>query len=250
MKVSEEEMEARRQHHRKIAEVYGPLDFEEPAMPILLHDKREQLVSLLSSCETLTNIEMDYCRFFKDIEMECSDPARAPYIEGCYIYGTYTINRDSCGSYSGEIECLKSVTAVIPELPGFLKIRSRNRSYFFRNCARSFEPLEKQQLSVHVFEQESNLIPLMQKEMSRSDSHIYCYGVWHDPEIYNGDYTEILSGYYWDKSVSSAALMKKMSFEGAYLVFMDAGSYYLQKLPDYSPAGARILEVDFRNKRG
>ncbi|MBQ3682169.1 MAG: hypothetical protein II922_03705 [Succinimonas sp.] len=163
MKVSEEEMEARRQHHRKIAEVYGPLDFEEPAMPILPHDKREQLVSLLSSCETLTNIEM-----------ECSDPARAPYIDGCYIYGTYTINRDSCGSYSGEIECLKSVTAVIPELPGFLKIRSRNRSYFFRNCARSFEPLEKQQLSVHVFEQESNLIPLMQKEMSRSDSHIYC----------------------------------------------------------------------------
>ncbi|MBQ3682168.1 MAG: hypothetical protein II922_03700 [Succinimonas sp.] len=54
----------------------------------------------------------------------------------------------------------------------------------------------------------------------------------------NGDYTEILSGYYWDKSVSSAALMKKMSFEGAYLVFMDAGSYYLQKLPRLQPCGS------------
>jgi hypothetical protein len=248
-KESEEDMEARRQHHRQIAEVYGPLDFEEPAMPALTHEKREQLVWTVSRSESLTNIEMAYCRFLKSIEMECSDPARAPYIEGCYIYGTYTINRDSCGSYIGEIEFPRSVTAIIPELPGFLKIRSRNWNYFFRNCARSFEPLEKQQLSIHVFEQESNLIPLMLKEMSRSDSHIYCYGVWHDPEIWNGDYTEVMSGYYWDRAVSPAALVKKMSFRGDYLVFMDAGSYYLQKISEYSPQGARIIEADFKKRR-
>ena len=245
--MSKEETEEERAHRRELAEVYGLVDFEDKAMPVLSSARRELLVELISHPETLSNRELAYCRFFKSMEMESTDPAKAPYINGCYIYGTHTINNSSCGTYTGEIEFYKAVSAVIPVFPGFLKIRSRYWSFFFRNCAKNFLPLEEQQLGVHVFEQESNLISVMLKEMSRCNSHVYCYGVWEDPEIYNGEYKEALTGFYHDPS--GTVLSRRMEFWGNYLIFMDTGNYYLQRLSVNNPQGARILEADFKNKR-
>ena len=39
-----------------------------------------------------------------------------------------------------------------------------------------------------------------------------------------------------------------MSFKGAFIVFMDAGSYYFQKLPEHQAVKAPVLEADFSGK--
>lgn len=243
---------------------YQNLDFDD--MPSLSGQRREQLLDLLSRPDILSSRELCYRGFLQYRDIDFSDAGEMTQTKGGrYFFPTSSINNDSCGDYSGEIEVFKAVSAVMMKPHVALKIRSgaegmnsrhrsgidksasNRRNCFFRNSAWSFEPSEKQ-LIVHVFEQESNLIPVMLKEMSRWDSHVYCYGICQDPEIFDGEYREILSGY--SRNLADARLLKarKMSFEGVYIVFMDAGSYYFQKLPEHQAVKAPVLEVDFSGK--
>ena len=180
--------------------------------------------------------------------MESCYPEKARFINGQYLFSTYGINNSNLGLYTGQIEYPKSVTGIIRIFPSFLKIDSDGLFRFFRTYTRAYEPLEKQQLSVHVFEQDSNLHSLLLQELSCASSHISCYGVWKDPVIYNDDFTDILTGYYRDPEKSGAAMTRRMGFRGSFMVFMEPGVFYFMKIVGHNPDSARILEVDF--KRG
>ena len=108
--------------------------------------------------------------------MESCIPERPPLVNGQCLFSTYGICNTSIGLYTGKIDYPKAVTGVIHVFPGFLKIRSEGRFRFFRTYVRSFEPLERQHLSVHVFEDHYGLISLLLNEMSLTGSHVSCYG--------------------------------------------------------------------------
>ena len=262
-KKSDEIAACRRNNLRSIT-TFRNLDFDD--LPPLTGQRREQLLDLLSRPDILTDRELCYYRFLRYLDLDFSGSGMTRTKGGRYFFPTSSINNDARGDYGGEIEFSKSVTAVIHRRSASLKIRSccpgdtssgnkggndRNsghkRNFFFRNTFWSFEPPEKQHLAIHVFEQESNLISVMLQEMSRWDSHVYCYGIWQDPEIFDGDGKEILKGF--DRDLSSRRpACRKMSFTGSYIVFMDAGSYYFQKLSAHHAVKAPVLEADFSGK--
>ncbi len=221
-------------------------DYEDLA-PLLKH-RRDELAEYLKEPEKVTTSELLYRRFLLSQYMESCDPERAPYVNGQYLFSTYGINNTSIGLYTGEIEYEKSVTGVIHVFPGFLKIRSEGRFRFFRSYVRAYTPLEEQQLSVHVFEQETNLLSLFLKELSKSGSHLSCYGVWKNPVIYTGEFRDVLMGSFWDPENPGRAITRQMAFWGDYLVFMEPGVFYFLKISGYNPDSARILEPDFRKK--
>ena len=219
-------------------------DYEDLS-PLLKH-RRDELVNYLSKPEEVTVSGLLYRKFLRSQYMESCIPERAPLVNGQYLFSTYGINNTSIGLYTGEIDYQKAVTGVIHVFPGFLKIRSEGRFRFFRTYVRSFEPLEQQQLSVHVFEEDNGLIPLLLKEMSQNGSHLSCYGVWRNPAIYNGEYTEVMTGRFWDDINPNRAGSREMFFWGDFLVFMEPGAFYFQRLRYHSPESAKILEPDFR----
>ena len=221
-------------------------DYEDLS-PLLKH-RRDELVNYLSEPEKVTVSELLYRGFLRSQYMESCLPERAPLVNGQYIFSTYGINNTGIGLYTGEIDYPRAVTGVIHEFPGFLKIRSEGRFRFFRTYVRSFEPLERQQLSVHVFEQETNLLQLFLKELSKSGSHLSCYGVWKNPVIYTGEFRDVLMGSFWDPENPGRAITRQMAFWGDYLVFMEPGVFYFLKISGYNPDSARILEPDFRKK--
>lgn len=248
---------------------YQNLDFDD--MPPLSGQRREQLLDLLSRPDILSSRELCYRGFLQYRDMDLFDSEMTRKKKCRCFFPTSSINNDSCGDYSGEIEVFKAVSAVIMKPHAALRIRSRaegmnserrsgvdnsgvdksagrKSNCFFRNSAWSFEPPEKRQLIIHVFEQESNLIPVMLKELSRWDCHVYCYGICHDPEIFDGEGKEILSSCSGNPSDERVHKERKMSFKGAYIVFMDAGSYYFQKLPEHQAVKAPVLEADFSGK--
>lgn len=214
----------------------------------LQKNRKDELVSYLSEPEKVTTSGLLYRRFLRSQYMESCYPEKARYINGQYLFSTYGINNSNVGFYTGEIEYPKSVTGIIRVFPSFLKIDSDGFFRFFRTYPRAYEPLEKQQLSVHVFEQETNLLQLVLQELCYAGSHFSCYGVWKDPVIYNDDFTDILTGYYWNTEKSGSALTRKMGFRGDYLVFMEPGVFYFMKLSCHNPDSARILEADFRKR--
>ena len=218
-------------------------DYEDLS-PLLKH-RRDELVNYLSEPEKVTTSGLLYRRFLRSQYMESCLPERAPLVNGQYLFSTYGINNTSIGPYTGEIDYPRAVTGVIHEFPGFLKISSNGRFRFFRTYVRSFEPLERQQLSVHVFEDDNGLIPLLLKEMSQNGSHLSCYGVWRNPVIYNGDFREVMKGRFWDDINPNRVGSREMSFWGDFLVFMEPGAFYFQRLRCHCPESAKILEPDF-----
>ncbi|WP_019002372.1 hypothetical protein [Succinimonas amylolytica] len=221
-------------------------DYEDLS-PLLKH-RRDELVNYLSEPEKVTTSGLLYRRFLRSQYMESCLPERAPLVNGQYLFSTYGINNTSIGPYTGEIDYPRAVTGVIQEFPGFLKISSNGRFRFFRTYVRSFEPLERQQLSVHVFEDDNGLIPLLLKEMSQNGSHLSCYGVWRNPVIYNGDFREVMKGRFWDDINPNRVGSREMSFWGDFLVFMEPGAFYFQRLGCHRPESAKILEPDFRKR--
>ena len=221
-------------------------DYEDLS-PLLKH-RRDELVNYLSEPEKVTTSELIYRKFLRAQYMESCVPERAPLVNGQYFFSTYGINNTSIGRYTEEIAYPRAVTGVIHEFPGFLKIRSDGRFRFFRTYVRSFEPLEQQQLSVHVFEDDNGLIPLLLKEMSQTGSHVSCYGVWRNPVIYNGDFRDVMVGRFWDDINPNRVGSREMSFWGDFLVFMEPGAFYFQRLRYHRPESAKILELDFRKR--
>ncbi|MEE3422678.1 MAG: hypothetical protein VZR11_08255 [Succinimonas sp.] len=242
--------EAGKENKRIFPEYCGPVNFEE-MVPMDYH-RRLILTDLLSRPEILSNRELRYRNFLRSYYLKYTTPDDSDYLQGSFYFPSYGINNRSRWRHSSEIAEQSSVTAVIPKLPGFLKVGVSSceigRYCFFRNDFRRFEPLEKQKLRIHVFEEDCGLLPLMLKEMSLPGNHICCYGIVNDPEIYDFGFQEILMGFARDSGASEEAPDVKMSFKGAYLLFMDAGNHYFQKLSVHNPLGARILEGDFSEK--
>ena len=142
---------------------YRNLDFDD--MPPLSGQRREQLLDLLSRPDILSSRELCYRGFLQYRDMDLFDSEMTRKKRCRCFFPTSSINNDSCGDYSGEIEVFKAVSAVIMKPHAALRIRSgaedmnsghkragHKRNCFFRNSAWSFEPPEKRQLIVHVFE--------------------------------------------------------------------------------------------------
>lgn len=248
--TKEPEKEAGKENKRIFPEYCGPVSFDE-MVPMDYH-RRLLLTELLSRPENLSNGELRYRRFLRRYYLRCIDPENWGFLQGNYYLPPYGINNRSCWSYSSELAERSSVTAVIPKLPGFLKVHAnsfgKGRTCFFRHSHLRYEPWDKQSLSIHVFEQDCGLLPLMAKEISFPGNHICCYGIVTDPEIYDGGFKETLMGFSRDSGASAEAPDVKMSFKGSYLLFLDAGNCFFQKLSVNYPREARIIEPDFSGK--
>ncbi|WP_406040233.1 hypothetical protein [Succinimonas sp.] len=242
--------EAGKENERSLPEYCDPINFDE-MVPMDYH-RRLILTDLLSRPENLSNSELRYRRFLRSYNLRVTNPGNYDYLRGSFYFPAYGINNRSLWSQGSEIAERSSVTAVIPKLPGFLKVHVSfprgGRNCFFRNHFRRFEPFEKQKLRIHVFEEDCGLLPLMMKEMSLPGNHICCYGIVTDPEIYDDGYREALRGLSRESYGSAGTPEVKMSFKGVYLLFMDAGNHYFQKLSVHNPPEARILEGDFSER--
>ncbi|WP_406037850.1 hypothetical protein [Succinimonas sp.] len=216
-------------------------DYED-LVPLQKH-RRDELVNYLKEPEKVTTSGLFYRKFLRAHYMESCDPEKAEFLSGQYLFSTYGINNSNVGLYTEDFEYKESVTGIIRIFPGFLKIDSGDCFRFFRTYPRAYEPLEEQELAVHVFDYDTGLLPRILKDLSCAGSHISCYGVWKDPVIYNGDFKDVLIGCCW-----ATELIVEMSFQGDYLVFMEPGVFYFLKTFGHNPDGAPILEPDFRKK--